>query len=178
MQGSTPRFPNKLLILGVAILVAGFLLLLWTLGELKQPFNLWTLVPIVAGMVFLYYRVFRSGPDSYLFLGIALLLAGLLLLITRIVVPLELAQIWPFFMTICGVSLLIYGLRKQGYTRLSLAIPGVATLFLSFLFLPFSLGIVERPFAEVVGEWWPLIVVALGIALLVLHVVREKVDRS
>jgi len=178
MTGKEPRFPNKYVVIGVTTLVLGLLLLLWTVGELKQPVNLWPLGLFVAGLVLLYFRIFQAGPDSYLFLGIGLLLSGILLLITKIVVHLELAAIWPFFMTISGVALLVYGLGKRGYTRLSLAVPGVATLMLSFLFLPFSLGIVKRPFAEVVGEWWPLILVVLGIAILVLHLVREKADRQ
>lgn len=177
MQGKQPRFPNKYVVIGVAILVLGLLLLSWTAGGLQQPMNLWPVGLLIPGLVLLYYRIFRDGPDSYLFLGIATLLSGLLLLITKIVVPLELTAVWPFFMTICGVALLVYGLRKQGYTRLSLVIPGVATLLLSFLFLPFSLGIIKIPFAEVVAEWWPLILVVAGLALLVLHLIREKAER-
>jgi hypothetical protein len=178
MKGKQPRFPNKYVVIGVTLLVGGLLLLLWTVGELQQVANLWPLALFIGGLVLLYFRVFREGPDSYLFLGIGLLLSGLLLLIAKVVVPLELTAIWPFFMTISGVSLLVYGLRKSGYTRLSLAVPGVATLLLSFVFLPFSLGIVKRPFAEVVSEWWPLILVVLGIALLVLHLARDKSERE
>ncbi len=178
MKGKQPRFPNKYVVIGVTTLILGLLLLLWTVGRLKQPVNLWPLSLLIAGLVLLYFRAFRAGPDSYLFLGIATFLSGLLLLITKIVVPLELTAIWPFFMTICGLALLAYGLRKRGYTRLSLAVPGVATLLLSFLFLPFSLEIAKRPFADVVAEWWPLILVVLGIALLVLHLVRERIDRQ
>jgi hypothetical protein len=177
MQGTQPRFPNKYVVIGVVTLLCGLLLLLWTVGELKHPVNLWPLGLLVAGLVLLYFRIFRAGPDSYLFLGIAAFLSGLLLLITKIVVPLELRAIWPFFMTICGLALLVYALRKRGYTRLSLAVPGVATLLLSFLFLPFSLEIITKPFADVVAEWWPLILVVLGIALLVLHLVRETSER-
>lgn len=178
MKGKEPRFPNKYIVVGVFLLLLGLLLLLWTAGRLDQPANLWPLGLLLSGLILLYFRVFRRGPDSYVFLGIALLLSGLLLLITRLIVPLELTEIWPFFMTICGFSLLAYGLRKRGYTRLSLTVPGVATLLLSFLFLPFSLGIVTRPFADVVATWWPLILVALGIALVVMHLVRENSGRS
>ena len=107
MTGKEPRFPNKYVVIGVTTLVLGLLLLLWTVGELKQPVNLWPLGLFVVGLVLLYFRVFQAGPDSYLFLGIGLLLSGLLLLITKIVVHLELVAIWPFFMTISGVALLV-----------------------------------------------------------------------
>ena len=178
MKGKQPRFPNKYVVIGVMTLLLGLMLLLWTVGELKHPVNLWPVGLLIVGLVFLYFRMFHAGPDSYLFLGIAAFLSGILLLITKLVVHLELTAIWPFFMMICGVALLVYGLRKRGYTRLSLAVPGVATLMLSFLFLPFSLGIIKRPFAEVVTDWWPVILVVLGIALLVLHLVREKAERQ
>ena len=178
MKGKQPRFPNKYVVIGVTTLLLGLLLLLWTVGELRQPVNLWPLSLIITGLVLLYFRAFRAGPDSYLFLGIAAFLGGLLLLITTILVQVELTAIWPLFMTICGLALLVYGLRKRGYTRVSLAVPGAATLLLSFLFLPFSLKIIKRPFTEVVTEWWPLILVLLGIALLVLHLVRERLERQ
>lgn len=173
----SPRFPNKYVIMGTSLILVGLLLLLWTVGEVRDLTHLWPLALLVAGLVLLYYRVFRSGPDSYLFLGVALLLSGLLLVVTTIVLPLELATIWPFFMTICGVALLLYGRRKRGYTRISLTIPGIATLLLSLLFLPFSLGLVQQPFAEVVTNWWPLILVVLGITFLVLHLIRGKGGR-
>lgn len=176
MERPSPRFPNKYVVLGMGTLFLGGLLLLFTTGAVGQPLALWPLLLVIAGLLLLYFRVFRHGPDSYLFLGTTLLLAGILLLVTRILVPLDLSRIWPFFMTISGLSLLLYGLRKSGHTRITLAIPGVAAMLLSFLFLPFSLGFVTRPFADVVAGWWPLVFVALGIALLVTHIARDRAD--
>jgi len=178
MGRQSPRFPNKYVVLGVLAVIAGLLLLMVTTETVRRPVNLWPLLLVVAGLVILYFRVFRQGPDSYLFLGTTLLLLGLLLVVTRVLVPLDLNTIWPFFMTICGLSLFLYGLRKTGYTRVSLVIPGVAAILLSFIFAPFSLGIVTRPFAEVVAGWWPVVFVALGIGLLVAHLARDRVERN
>jgi hypothetical protein len=173
-----PRFPNKFVVIGTMFVLAGLLLLLWTVGEVGNAVRLWPLTLLLAGLVLLYYRIFRRGPDWYVFLGVALLLAGVLLIITSFVVPLQLSAIWPFFMTICGVALLLYGLRKSGYTRLSLTVPGTAMLLLSLLFLPFSLGLVDATFSEVVTDWWPLILVLLGITFLALHLARGKAGRK
>jgi hypothetical protein len=176
-MAAQPRFPNKYVVIGTAFVLVGLLLLLFTVGEVRNPTHLWPLAVLIAGLVLLYYRIFRGGPDSYLFLGVASVLSSLLLLVTRLIVPLQLTAIWPFFMTICGLALLLYGLRKRGYTRLSLTIPGIATLLLSGLFLPFSLGLIEEPFAQVVTDWWPLIFIVLGITLVVLHLARDKAGR-
>ena len=45
----TPRYPNKLLIAGVVVLVAGGLLLLWNLGYLPQLGKLWPVPVIIVG---------------------------------------------------------------------------------------------------------------------------------
>ena len=158
--------------------LAGLLLLLWTVGDVRNASRLWPLALLLGGLVLLYYRIFRRGPDWYLFLGVVLLLSGILLIITSFVVPLQLSAIWPFFMTISGVALTLYGLRKSGYTRLSLTVPGIAMLLLSLLFLPFSLGLVETTFADVVTDWWPIVLVLLGITFLLLHLAREKARRK
>ena len=178
MSRSTPRFPNKLIVIAAFFLLCGVVLMLWTSGYLHKFEALWPLLPLLAGLVVLYFRVFREGPDYYVFLGVALLMAGLLFLLTNTAVPVDLIRVWPLLMTIGGVALLSYGLRKQGYTRISLALPGGAMILLSAVFLPFSLEIIERSFADVVATWWPLLLVIAGLAFLIAHVVRARSSRE
>ncbi len=160
--------------MGVSFVLVGGVLLLWTGGHLQRLGALWSLAPVLVGLVLLYYRVFRSGPDYYVFLGTSLLLTGILLLLVGTVVPVPLARIWPIFMTVIGVALLFYGLRKRGASRVTFTIPGVAMVLLSALFLPFSLDLVTADFAESVAVWWPVLLVVVGLLLIVMHVRRQK----
>ena len=174
MSRPAPRFPNKLLVFAVLFVLCGVVLLLWTSGYLRRLASLWPVLPLLAGLILLYFRIFQKGPDYYVFLGVALLMAGLLFLLTNTAFPIELIRVWPLLMTIGGLALLLYGLRKQGYTRVSLAVPGAGMILLSAVFLPFSLEIIQRPFADFAGIWWPLLLVLVGIALLVAHLTRAR----
>ncbi len=173
MSERYPRFPNKLLVLGVFFLLVGGLLLLWTFGYLNRFSATWPVIPLIAGLVLLYFRVFRTGPDYYLFVGTALVLAGALLLLTRTAFPAELIRIWPLFMTIVGVSMFIYGRRKSGAVRVTFTVPGAAMVLLSAVFLTFALELLTVDFVRFVSRWWPIILVLLGLSLVIAHVLRS-----
>ncbi len=173
MQERRPRFPNKLAVIGVFFVVAGGVLLLWTAGYLQRFITLWPLLPLIAGLMLLYLRIVRTGPDYYVFLGISLMLAGVLLLVTNTAVPVELTRVWPLFMTIIGVALLFYGYRKQGASRVTFTVPGGAMVILSAIFLPFALELVTADFAAFVSVWWPVLLIVVGLVLVVAHLTRR-----
>ncbi len=156
------------------LVVVGGVLLLRTTGRLPSLVSLWPLVPLVIGLVLLYYRLFHSGPDYYVFLGTSMLLTGLLLLLTGTVLQVALARVWPVFMTVIGVALLLYGFRKHGAARVTFTIPAAAMVLLSVLFLPFSLDLVSTDFAEFVKIWWPMLLVGMGVALIAAHQARRR----
>lgn len=174
MQERRPRFPNKLVVIGVFFVVAGGVLLLWTAGYLQRFSTLWPLAPLLAGLVLLYLRIARTGPDYYVFLGTSLLLAGVLLLLTNTAVPIELIRIWPLFMTIIGVALLFYGFRKEGASRVTFTVPGGAMVLLSAVFLPFALDLVSADFAAFVSVWWPVLLIVVGLVLMGAHLSKRR----
>lgn len=174
MSDHGPRFPNKFLVIGTVFTLVGGLLLLWTFGYLNKLLAAWPIVPLAAGLVLLYFRLFRNGPDHYVFFGTTLALGGLLFLLVTTAVPAALGQIWPLFMTVVGVSLFVYGLRKKGTVRITFTIPGAAIVILSLVFLPFSLELIGTEFVLFVSTWWPTLFLAIGIALIVSHFVRRS----
>ncbi len=156
------------------LVIVGGVLLLRTTDRLPSLVSLWPLVPLLVGLVLLYYRLFHSGPDYYVFLGTSLLLTGLLLLVTGTVLPVALSRVWPVFMTVIGVALLLYGLRKHGAARVTFTIPAGAMILLSVLFLPFSLDLISTDFTDFVGVWWPMLLVGMGVALIFAHQTRRR----
>jgi len=175
MPERPPRFPNKLLIFGILFLVLGLVMLLRSLGYIPQFRALWPLIFLLTGLTFLHVTlVLKRGPESYVFIGMFFTLGGLfLLLMNTVLTAVGVEHIWPVFMTIVGLSLGAFGLRKRGYARLSLAIPALTIILLSFVFLPFSLGLVQQSFRSFVGQWWPTLFVLLGVALLIVHASRR-----
>jgi len=157
-----------LLVTGVAVGLAGSLLMLWNLGYLPQAAALWPVPVILTGLVFLYLAWPRRKSDRWIIPGMVLTLGGIVfLLMNTILRSQDLARIWPAFMLITGVSLVPYGLRKHGSARTAIVVPGLFISVLALLFLPFSLHRSEGEFASFVRQWWPMILVVLGAALIV-----------
>ena len=167
-RSAATRYPNMLLVVGVAAALAGGLLMLWNFGYLHGAGVLWPVPVIIMGLVFLYMAWPRRRSDRWIIPGMVLTLGGTaFLLINTVLQGPELARIWPVFMFVTGVSFVPYGYRKHGSARTVVVVPGLFLSLLALLFLPFSLHRTEGGFAAFVGQWWPLILVALGAALIV-----------
>ena len=165
---STPRYPNLLLVTGVVVGLAGGLLTLWNLGYLPRASRLWPVVLILAGLVFLYLAWPRRKSDRWIIPGMVLTLGGVVLLLENTVLSgQDLARIWPAFMLVTGISLVPYGLRRQRSARTAIVVPGLFISALALLFLPFSLNGTGGELASFVRQWWPLVLVILGVGLVV-----------
>jgi hypothetical protein len=164
----SPRYPNKLLVAGVAVLLAGGLLLLWNLGYLPEPGGLWPVPVILAGLVFLYMAWPQGRSDRWIIPGMVLTLGGcVFLLMNTVLSGQSIARIWPAFMLVTGLSLVPYGYSKRGGARTALVIPGIFISCLAILFLIFSLRRPGGSLVPFVRQWWPLVLVILGLALVV-----------
>jgi uncharacterized membrane protein HdeD (DUF308 family) len=165
---SVPGNPNKFLIAGVMGILVGGILMLWNLGYLPQLQKLWPVPVILVGLVCLYMAWPRRRSDRWIIPGMVLTLGGIVFLLTNTVLSTEsLARIWPAFMLVTGVSLIPYGFRKKGSARVAIIIPALLISCLAILFFPFSLRHESGGFAAFVRQWWPMILVALGIALVI-----------
>ena len=168
------RYPNKFFVWSMVFVLLGLVLLLWTLGAVPGLSSLWPLVPLVAGVAFVYWGMFRSESESYILVGMILALGGLFFLLSNTVLTaVTLQRTWPIFMAIVGVSLLVHALRSTGESRLSLTVPAIGLMVLAGVFLPFSLDVVRADFENVVATWWPLLLIVFGIVLLVVHLTRK-----
>lgn len=175
MPQKSPRFPNKFLVFGVLFVLAGFILMLRSFGFLPRLAALWPILLTLVGMALLYtVLVRRRGPESYVFLGMILALGGVVLfLMNTVLSAVSMERIWPIFMSVTGLSLFGYGMKKRGDARISLTIPGISIFLLSLVFLPFSLGFVAQSFNLFVAQWWPILLVLLGVVLIGIYIGRE-----
>lgn len=159
---------------GLASIVAGVFLLFWTLGIMPAAELFWPVLAIVIGLLMLRSVLFGNGRESYAFSGLFLTLGGtLVLLMNTTLSRFALERIWPVFMTITGLSLAAYALRKAPVHRLPLLIPACTIIVLSLVFLVFSLELVDADFILFVSAWWPTIFVLAGVVLVVLHLRRQ-----
>ncbi len=167
-------FQSRLLVFGWASITVGVLLLLWTLGIMPAAGVFWPALAIIVGLLMLRAVFFGSGRESYAFSGLFLTLGGaLVMLMNTTMSRFTLERIWPVFMTITGLSLAGYALRKAPVHRLSLLIPACTIIVLSLVFLVFSLDLVDADFILFVAAWWPTIFIIAGAVLVALHLRRR-----
>ncbi|MBN1410786.1 MAG: hypothetical protein JW969_08065 [Spirochaetales bacterium] len=165
-----PKFPNKILVIGVIFVLAGGSAMLWTLGLLPSLGDLWPLPLILLGMYILYSVFLRGKKDFYILPGMVLTLGGILfLLLNTVITEKNLSKIWPAFMLVTGLCLIPYALRKKARYRIAVLIPAISIIILSCIFLPFSLGIAPFSFTEFVLTWWPVLILVVGGFLIVYY---------
>lgn len=163
-----PRYPNKFLVIGVAALLVGGVLLLWNLGYFPHVGRLWPILLILVGLVFLYMAWPRKRSDNWIIPGMVLTLGGVIILLATTVLAADsLSRIWPVFVLVTAVSLIPFGLRKRGSARTAILVPAVFLFLLGLALLPFSLHRAEGGLTAFVRQWWPMILIVLGITLIV-----------
>ena len=162
-----PRYPNKLLVIGAATLVAGGVLLMLNLGSFTVPASLWPLAPLAAGLAFLYLAYVRGRSARYILPGMLLTLGALFFLLVETVLGWDsFEKFWPAFMLITGLSFLAWGLHLKPKARTAIVVPGLFIAALGLLLFPFSLQREPGGFAAFVSRWWPLVLVVIGLVLL------------
>jgi hypothetical protein len=179
MKRTAPRYPNKLLVIGTAVLVAGGVLLMVTLGSFTLPASLWPLPLLAAGLVFLYLAYVRGRSSRYILPGMLLTLCGLFFLLVETVIGwAALERAWPAFMIITGLSLLAWGLRLKPKARTAIIVPGLFIAALGVLLFPFSVQRHPGSLAAFVGRWWPLVLVVIGLVLVASFFTTRKPNRK
>ena len=149
---------------GLLAVFVGLMLLLLTNGVVRAGELFVLALLLVAGVVAVIHAFLEDGRDAQ-FLGGTILVLLVLFLTMRATVfgRAPIARVWPGFVTIGGVSLLAYGLKKGSDYRLALGVPALFIVALSGVFFLFSLDVVRTTFVDFVITWWPTLIVAGGI---------------
>jgi hypothetical protein len=179
MDNRKPRFPNKNLIFGIILILAGSILLLWQLGFLPSLGNLWPLPILIFGLLFLYMVFVNGKSPKYLLPGMFLSLIGtFFILMNTIITENNLERIWPAFMLITGLSIIPYGLyKKSRKARITIIIPVFAIILLSIVFFMFSMDLIDENFIDFSLKWWPVTIVFTGSLLIVLYFIKKNKTR-
>ena len=166
-MGKDPiRFPHKLLVGSVFFFLMGVGMLLVTTGFLPRYGDLWPIPLTLLGLLFLYMVNVKQARSWYIVPGIFFSLGGFLLVLHSVFFPMvSLDRFWPLFMTLAGFGLFMYGRRLSPRGRVAVIVPATVIIILSFLFLPFSLDLIEKDFAQVAASWWPILFLILSAGL-------------
>ena len=124
----------------------------------------WAVVLIIVGGVLFLYAIVKRSEGS-IFPGTFLFLLGLIFLLYEIGVIDPLTETWPLILIVIGVSfVMIFLLRPKDWGVL---IPGGILVVLGLIFLLRNYRYISWGTVGDILQWWPLILVVLGIRLLI-----------
>jgi hypothetical protein len=154
---------NRRVLVGLSLVVAGGGLLLVTTRVVTVGAIIAPLLFVVIGVILFWRAFLPGGRDGNAFSGTLMALTGGFWILWESVLPgVRAGMVWPVFMTIVGIALIVYGVRKGEEYRFTLVVPGAAIVAMSGVFLLFSLDVIKASLTEVAVVWWPLILVVIG----------------
>lgn len=167
---------NLLLGAGIAFIQIGvFLVGLLSSNTVMQRMSFHHLIWAVLGGCLLFISIVKVRKKSMMFSGLFLVMTGTLLFFISInFIPFGLDALWPLVMVICGVSLLVSDFFVQRRVKVTQLIPAIALILMGVCCLLFSLDIVQQSFLHLASRWWPVVLIAAGICLVILFFIWNK----
>ena len=149
---------------GIILLALGMLLLLDSLDAICFH---WSYILIGIGAIFCV-MAFASEDKGVIFPGVIIGLIGLFFLMRRYgVLEDSMADLWPVFPIIVGIAFLtLYIFRPSD---VGLLFPAGIMLFFGVGFLAYNYMFIDLNPARLIGKYWPLILIAIGVKMILNH---------
>lgn len=165
-----PRRQPGVFVISIGIILSGIWLIAAALGAPLVPFHrIWPVILCFLGLALLLQTTRgHRKPEGLLFLGVSVFVIGLLL------TPFSLGignltwrafgGYWPALLVIIGFGLLMLYL-VDGMQRHVILLPSFLFGGTGLFLLPLTLGLFSSPAMREVIRYWPLLVIAVGIAI-------------
>ncbi len=151
-------------VLGVVLILIGILFLLVSNHVLLDWSDVWPLFPLLGGIFLLKLYPFRKQSEV-LFAGLTFFLIGLFFLVFTFGMLSweDMANLWPTFPLIAGISLLaVAGTRKHATGSL---IVGIAAVLFALVGYLHAGGAISPRVAAPFVRMWPLILIVMGLVV-------------
>ncbi len=87
-------------------------------------------------------------------------------------------ELWPIMVILSGLVLIPLGFIRYGFLPISFIVSAFVLFLLGFLFLLFSLNVIEMSITEFVSKWWPAVFIFFGLALIILFFYSKKHEQE
>lgn len=170
------RSLNLLLASGLICIAGGvFLLLCMFAGEsLTTPI----LVPVfvlIAGVIMAIYAFIRYKTVWTVFFGYFLTASSFFIMICGSdMTAHSMNELWPVLAIICGVAFCAAGITARHKILLSNAIFSMVMVLMGVFFLLFSMDVITVPFRTFASRWWPLLLIAFGLLLIIVFIYKQN----
>ena len=177
MKKLTVPLLNLLLAFGVICILVGVFLLVRVAANYHLELSFLTLALVFTGAVLFYLSLALYRRALFFFLGMYLCFASIFnLIVASDAISLSMRQLWPVEVVLSGVCLTVTGLFKQHRFTTRYFFPALSLMALGVIFLLFSLDIIPISFASFFIRWWPALLVAVGVFLVVLFLYQQAPD--
>lgn len=132
------------------------------------------LLQILLGACIINTAVLLTKKAYQLFLGMMIAGWGVLLYLMEFVLPYTIYQMWPVFLVISGIFLLITGIYKYRSFKFGFGIPSVVLFCMGIYFMLFSFKIIKISFSVVATVLGPLFMLAVAVFLILFFLVQQK----
>lgn len=178
MGSRKSRGDDVLVLSALMAILIGVGLLLHTTGLARSLHPLWPLVLLGIGASLIYVDIAKRRSTVLLSGGLFLIIGGCVLLVGSLG-GWHFKMTWPLLMAAVGLSWLAAGLRQSRRLKASFAAPAFGFLALGLFFSLFSFRIVKTSLGRFIAEWWPSLLIAGGVVLLlVFSASRRRGDRQ
>lgn len=178
---------RKSILSGLILILVGLWFLASNLGFRWPGFldwgQLWPAFIILGGLISLwsYFSSQNQDPDQ-IFLGVAAIGVGCFFFLFTLELRLpvfgrfewnRMAEWWPGFVLIGGLAFLARFILT-GFRDVQALVLGILALIGAVIAFAFSLGFLSRTFARRLLDFWPLILVILGLGMLGRPLLRRR----
>jgi hypothetical protein len=168
MSSRQSRRDDALVISALMAILVGIGLLLHTTGIAHGLHPLWPLIILAAGAVLISVDLMRRSSPVFLSGGLFFLFAGGILLAGSLA-GWHFKMLWPLLMAAVGLDWLAVGLSHFRRLRASFSVPALGFLCLGLFFSLFSFRIITISLGHFIAEWWPSLLIAGGVVLLLVY---------
>jgi hypothetical protein len=161
------RFSARVLFaFGLILMVAGsiFLLASWT-SHSKIAIAV-SFISIIIGILLSIGASALHKRSTYIFFSSYFILFGLFFLLRSLdIVPVSFREAWPVLSIFAGLSFIPAGWYRYHSFHMNWVICCLCFTCLGVLLLCFSLHIIDMSFKAFILQWWPLLLLFLGLVL-------------
>lgn len=163
---------NWMLAAGLVLVIIG---IFFMVQNATNTFAIRPVLLLSAGAIFLALAIALVKNSFFFYFGIFFLLNGIVFFVADTdLSPYTIRQLWPFLVIAAGMSLWPAGLYKLKRIRTVYLFPSIALIALGVTFMLFSLKIIKTKFIVVFARYWPVLMIAAGIALVATFIWQQK----
>ena len=122
---------------------------------------------LIIGSIFAFFAIRLSKRVTYVFFASFLLMVGFYVFFAALgIIPRHVVfRSWPLISVFSGLALIPAGWRHYGTFSSRFIVPSCAFVVLGSILLIFSFDIVTFSFKQFILNWWPLLIVLIGIMM-------------